>query len=163
LSFPDSRRGHCLNDDITVFERRGPDAAQASFAEQPVILAEAALASVGRDQHMEVRSKPLACPALSAARPRSLPEGSPALSWYVNGVPKYYGKAGPYANGNVIDSGGPTSEFVDFDPSRLTYNVMLKYGAPAIAAGTATGAPAVDILGVARAPQHTAGAYSYPK
>ena len=86
----------------------------------------------------------------------------PALSWYVNGVPKYYSKAGPYANGNIIDSGGPTSEFVDFDPSRLTYNVMLKYGAQAICAGTA-GPPTVDILGVARAPQHTAGAYSYPK
>jgi hypothetical protein len=87
----------------------------------------------------------------------------PELVWDVNGVTQDIGKQGTYANGNIIDSGGPTSEFVDFDPSRLTYNVMLKYGAPAIAAGTATGAPAVDILGVARAPQHTAGAYSYPK
>jgi hypothetical protein len=95
----------------------------------------------------------------------------PALSWYVNGVPKYYSKAGPYANGNIIDSGGPTSEFVDFDPSRLTYNVMLKYGAQAICAGTA-GPPTVDILGVTRqrqasctagTPGYTAGAYSYPK
>jgi hypothetical protein len=87
----------------------------------------------------------------------------PALSWYVNGVPQYYSKAGTYPNGNVIDSGGPTSEFVDFDPSRLAYNVILKYGAAAISAGTVTGAPTVDILDVARAPQHTAGAYSYPK
>jgi hypothetical protein len=95
----------------------------------------------------------------------------PALSWYVNGVPQYYGNAGTYANGNVIDSGGPTSEFVDFDPSRLTYNVMLKYGAQAICAGTA-GPPTVDILGVTRqrqascsavTPGYTAGGYSYPK
>jgi hypothetical protein len=95
----------------------------------------------------------------------------PALSWYVNGVPQFYGKAGTYVNGNVIDSGGPTSEFVDFDPSRLTYNVMLKYGAQAICAGTA-GPPTVDILGVTRqrqasctavTPGYTAGAYSYPK
>jgi hypothetical protein len=87
----------------------------------------------------------------------------PALSLYVNGAYQNISNPGPYANSNIIDSGGPTSEFVDFDPSRLTYNVMLKYGAQAIAAGTTTGAPTVDILGVARAPQHTAGAYSYPK
>jgi hypothetical protein len=87
----------------------------------------------------------------------------PEIAWHVNGAPQWLGKPGTYANGNIIDSGGPTSEFVDFDPSRLTYNVMLKYGAPAISAGTATGAPTVDMLGVVRAPQHTAAAYSYPK
>ena len=50
-------------------------------------------------------------------------------------------------NGNIIDSGGAKSEFVNFNPSTLTYNMMLKAGAPAIGAGTATGAPTVDILG----------------
>jgi hypothetical protein len=33
-----------------------------------------------------------------------------------NGVVQYNSKPGPYANGNLIDSGGPTSEFVNFNP-----------------------------------------------
>jgi hypothetical protein len=88
---------------------------------------------------------------------------SPEISWYANGAPQYIGKPGTYDNGNIIDSGGPTSEFVDFDPSRLTYNVMLKYGVKAIGAANEAGAPTVDILGVARKAPYTAGAYSYPK
>jgi hypothetical protein len=90
---------------------------------------------------------------------------SPELVWYVGSVAQFAGKPGTYANDNIIDSGGPASEFVDFDPSRLTYNVMLKYGAKAIGAATATGAPTVDTLGVTRKtpPYSTAGAYSYPK
>ena len=40
---------------------------------------------------------------------------------------------------------------------------MLKKGAQAIGAGTATGAPALDILGVKRVAPYTAGAYSYPE
>ena len=88
---------------------------------------------------------------------------SPEISWYANGTPQYIGKPGTYDNGNIIDSGGPTSEFVDFDPSRLTYNVMLKYGAKAIGAANEAGAPTVDILGVTRKAPYTAGAYSYPK
>ena len=39
---------------------------------------------------------------------------------------------------------------------------MLKSGSVAIGPGTATGAPTVDILGVARAAPYTVGAYSYP-
>jgi hypothetical protein len=90
---------------------------------------------------------------------------SPEIAWHVNGVPQGLSKPGTYANDNIIDSGGPASEFVDFDPSRLTYDVMLKYGAKAIGAATATGAPTVDTLGVTRKtpPYSTAGAYSYPK
>src|SRR5579872_2445924 len=38
---------------------------------------------------------------------------SPMLIWYVNGAPQYIGKPGTYANGNIIDSGGPKSEFVN--------------------------------------------------
>ncbi len=72
---------------------------------------------------------------------------SPELIWYVNGVAQFSGKPGTYMNGNIIDSGGAKSEFVNFNPSTLTYNMMLKAGAPAIGAGTATGAPTVDILG----------------
>jgi hypothetical protein len=85
------------------------------------------------------------------------------ISWYANGAPQNIGKPGIYNNGNIIDSGGPTSEFVDFDPSRLTYNVMLKYGANAIGVANEAGAPIVDILGVTRKAPYTAGAYSYPK
>jgi hypothetical protein len=86
------------------------------------------------------------------------------FSWYVNGVAKYYGSPGTFWNANIIAAGGPASEFVDFDPSTLTYNVMLKAGAPAIGAGSlATGSAAVDILGVTRAAPYDAGAYSYPE
>ena len=84
------------------------------------------------------------------------------IAWYVNGVIQYLGKPGTYGNGNIIDSGGTKSEFVNFNPSTLTYNVMLKAGAQAIGAGTASGAPTLDILGVKRTAPYTAGAYSYP-
>jgi len=40
--------------------------------------------------------------------------------------------------------------------------VLLKSGAQAIGAGTATGAPTLDIIGVARKAPYTAGAYAYP-
>ena len=85
------------------------------------------------------------------------------ISWYVNGAIQYLSNPGTYAKGNIIDSGGPKGEFVNFNPATLTYNVMLKSGARAIGAGTATGAPTVDILGVARAAPYAVGAYSYPR
>jgi hypothetical protein len=87
---------------------------------------------------------------------------SPQFSWYVSGVPQYYGKPGIYANGNIIDTGGTKSEFVNFNPATLTFNVMLKAGAQAIGPGTAARAPAVDILGVKRTAPYAVGAYSYP-
>jgi hypothetical protein len=86
----------------------------------------------------------------------------PEIAWYVSGVIQYIGKAGTYANSNIIVSSGATSEFANFDPATLTYDVLLKAGAPAIGAGTATGAPNVDILGIPRKAPYTAGAYSYP-
>jgi hypothetical protein len=88
---------------------------------------------------------------------------SPELFWYLNGVPQYIGKPGIYANGNVIDTGGAKSEFVNFDPATLTFNVMLKAGAQAIGPATAAGAPAVDILGITRSVPSPVGAYSYPR
>jgi hypothetical protein len=81
----------------------------------------------------------------------------------LNGAIQYLSKPGTYTNGNIIDSGGAKSEFLDFNPSALTYNVMLRSGAQAIGAGTATRAPTVDILGVARAAPYAVGAYSYPR
>ena len=86
----------------------------------------------------------------------------PEIAWYVNGVIQYNSKVGTYTNGNIIDAGGAKSEFVNFNPSTLTYNVLLKSGAQAIGAGTAAGAPTVDILGVKRTAPYTAGAYAYP-
>ena len=87
------------------------------------------------------------------------------FNWYVNGVAQFYGTPGPYGS-NIIAAGGPGAEFVDFNPPS-TYDVRLKAGAPAITAGTATGAPTVDILGVTRATSppngFTAGAYGYPE
>ena len=85
----------------------------------------------------------------------------PEISWYVNGVIQYNSKVGAYTNGNIIDAGGANAEFVNFNPSSITYNVMLKATAQVIGAGTA-GSPTVDILGVKRAAPYTAGAYSYP-
>ena len=78
------------------------------------------------------------------------------------GSPNCFGKPGTYGNGNIIDSGGAKSEFVNFNPSTLTYTMMLKAGAQAIGAGAGTGAPTLDILGVKRVAPYAAGAYSYP-
>ncbi len=86
----------------------------------------------------------------------------PEITSYVSGVLQRFVKPGTYTDSNMIDSGGTTSEFVNFNPSTLTYNVMLKSGAQAIGAGTATGAPTVDILGVKRTAPCAVGAYSYP-
>jgi hypothetical protein len=85
---------------------------------------------------------------------------SPEISWYASGSPQYIGKPGTYANGNILDTGGANSEFVNFNPATLTFNVMLKAGAQAIGQGTAAGA--VDILGVTRTTPYAVGAYSYP-
>jgi Right handed beta helix region len=80
----------------------------------------------------------------------------------------YIGGAGTYtllvpgSTNNVIDGLAPGSEFSNWNPATLTFNVLLKPGAPAIGAGTSTGAPTVDIAGVTRAAPYTVGAYSYP-
>jgi hypothetical protein len=87
----------------------------------------------------------------------------PLIYWLVKGVGTYISAPGTYGNANTIDSGGPTSEFVEFDPSTLIYDLKLKARAPAVGAGTATGAPAIDILGVERTAPYDAGAYSYPE
>jgi len=86
----------------------------------------------------------------------------PMIAWYSGGTIQYLGNPGAYPNANIIDSGGSASEFVNFNPARLTYNLMLKPVARAIGAGTASGAPAVDILGVARTAPTTASAYGFP-
>ncbi|MBV8349315.1 MAG: right-handed parallel beta-helix repeat-containing protein [Mycolicibacterium sp.] len=89
--------------------------------------------------------------------------GGPLLVEYVDGVAEYYGKPGTYPTANIIDPSGTASEFVNFDPSTLTYNVMLTSGAAAIGAADPEGMPAVDILGVSRTDPYDAGAYSYPQ
>ena len=86
----------------------------------------------------------------------------PEIAWYVNGVVQYLSQPGTYTNGNIIDAGGTKSEFVNFNPSTLTYTVMLKAGGQAIGAGTAAGAPTVDIVGYPRTTPYSAGAFSYP-
>jgi hypothetical protein len=86
----------------------------------------------------------------------------PEISWFVNGVVQFLAQPGTYANGNIIDTGGTKAEFLNFNPSTLTYTVLLKSGSQAIGAGTATGAPAVDIAGYTRTTPFAVGAYSYP-
>ncbi len=85
----------------------------------------------------------------------------PFISWYVNGVVQYLSKPGTYMNGNIVVSEGAKGEFVNFNPSTLTYTVLLKSSAQAIGAGTA-GAPTTDIVGVTRTAPYAVGAYSYP-
>jgi hypothetical protein len=85
----------------------------------------------------------------------------PEFASYVNGVIQYNSTVGAYTNGNIVDAGGAKGEFINFNPSTLTYNVLLKSGAQAIGAGTAAGA-AVDILGVKRTAPYAVGAYAYP-
>jgi hypothetical protein len=92
--------------------------------------------------------------------------GGAVFSWSVDGVTAYYGSPGTYGNANIIVAGGPAAEFgAGFDPSTLSYDVMLIAGAPAIGKGTTTGAPSVDILGVAQPTSYgeSAGAYGYPQ
>jgi parallel beta helix pectate lyase-like protein len=88
--------------------------------------------------------------------------GGALIAWYSGASIQYLGDPGTYAGGNIIDSGGTASEFVNFNPPRLTYNMMLKSVAQAIGAGTTTGAPALDILGAVRTAPTTAGAYAFP-
>jgi hypothetical protein len=84
------------------------------------------------------------------------------LSWYVKGVATFYYTPGTFGNANIIAPGGTAAEFVNFDPQpSYTYDVELLPTAPAIGVGTATGEPALDILGVKRANYPpTAGAYA---
>jgi hypothetical protein len=79
----------------------------------------------------------------------------PLIAWYAGAVIQYLGAPGIYATNNIIDSGGAQSEFVNFNPASLTYTLLLKAGADAIGSRTATGAPAVDILGAARTSPYT--------
>ena len=85
----------------------------------------------------------------------------PEISWYVNGVIQWNSKVGTYPNGNIIDAGGAKAEFVNFSPSTLTYNLLIKAGAQAI--GAATVGAATDVLGYTRTAPYTAGAYAYPR
>ena len=85
----------------------------------------------------------------------------PEIVWYVNGAAQFLSQPGTYMNGNVIDTGGATAEFVNFSPSTLTYYVELKATAQAVGAG-ATGGPSVDIAGFPRTIPYTTGAYAFP-
>lgn len=89
--------------------------------------------------------------------------GKGMFSEYERGVEVWYSNPGTYGTSNIIDSGGAASEFVNFSPATLTYNMMLKSGAQAIGAGVTTSAPTVDIAGFTRTTPYAAGAYGYPR
>ena len=76
-------------------------------------------------------------PGVTADHNVGMATAGPVFVWYVNRVGTYYGSPGTYGNANIIAAGGPAAEFVDFDPSTLTYNLKLKAGAPATKAGVA--------------------------
>jgi hypothetical protein len=66
---------------------------------------------------------------ITAANNVGISSGAGAVFFlYVNGVGTYFGNPGPLANANIIAGGGPTAEFVNFDPAGLTYNMLLKKG-----------------------------------
>lgn len=71
--------------------------------------------------------------------------------------------ASQYIYDNFVDTVGAAQEFVDFDPAHYAYDVHLKAGAPAVGAGSATGAPALDISGAKRTAPFDIGAYAYQK
>ena len=62
---------------------------------------------------------------------------------------------------NIVDERDNASEFVNYDPARLVFDLRLKAGARAIGAGSPDGAPATDITGAARGNPIDAGAYRY--
>jgi hypothetical protein len=62
---------------------------------------------------------------------------------------------------NMVDERDNASEFVNYDPAKLVFDLRLKAGARAIGAGSTDGAPAVDITGAPRGVLVDAGAYRY--
>jgi hypothetical protein len=104
--------------------------------------------------------------------------GEPTVTWdhnvalnsyqpfvhFVNGQPVYAVPAGTDANGNksFATAVSYASQFQAWNPAALSFKLMLKAGSVAVGAGTASGAPTVDILSVTRVAPYTAGAYSYP-
>jgi hypothetical protein len=87
----------------------------------------------------------------------------PFVHW--NGTAWTYSyPAGTDAHGNksFATAVSYASQFQGWNPAALTFNLMLKAGSVAIGAGTATGAPTLDIFSATRVAPYTAGAYSYP-
>jgi hypothetical protein len=84
---------------------------------------------------------------------------------FVNGQPAYSRPAGTDADGNVsFATAQPyASQFINWNPATLSFNLMLKSTSVAIGPGTATGVPTVDIFGFTRKAPYTVGAYSYPQ
>jgi hypothetical protein len=106
-------------------------------------------------------STPASCNSPSSQHEPDSRGFKPEIAWYVNGVVQQISQPGTYMNGNIIDTGGAKSEFVNFNPATLTYTVLLKSTATAIGAGVA-GAPTTDIVSVTRKAPYAVGAYAYP-
>ena len=87
----------------------------------------------------------------------------PYVHWNGTGWTYSY-PAGTDANGNksFATAVSYASQFLAWNPAALSFNLMLKASSVAIGAGTATGAPTLDIFSATRAAPFTAGAYSYP-
>jgi hypothetical protein len=88
-------------------------------------------------------------------------DGKCAIPPYVTGPKWGDRKPGAYAGHNIIDGQGAASEFVAYDPAKLTFDLRLKPGAVAIGAGSPAEAPRVDITGAPRSSRIDAGAYQY--
>jgi hypothetical protein len=87
----------------------------------------------------------------------------PFVHWNGTGWTYSY-PAGTDAKGNksFATAVSYASQFLAWNPAALSFNLMLKASSVAIGAGTATGAPTLDILGATRVAPFTTGAYSYP-
>jgi hypothetical protein len=70
-------------------------------------------------------------------------------------------KPGIYGDHNVIDGGGASRMFANFDPAKLVFDLRLRPQARAIGAGNSAEAPRVDITGAPRGSPIDIGAYRY--
>ena len=92
----------------------------------------------------------------------SVIEGRCVILPIVNGKAQWgIYKPSVYGDHNIIDARGNESEFVNFNPAELVFDLRLKAGARAIGAGSPADAPAVDITGSARGKPVDIGAYRY--
>ncbi len=81
---------------------------------------------------------------------------------YIGGKPQWnVVKPGFHGDHDLIDEQGAETEFMNFDPAKLVYDLRLKPRAQAIGVGSPAEAPKLDIRGDVRGSPVDAGAYDH--